>query len=186
MKNFAKHSVSRWSAGLAIAALTFSVAAHAAFKSVDKGEIDFRAVGPAGLKIDGEGTGIDVSEAGGKLNIKVDLTNFKTGISLRDDHLKKFLKTEVNKYAVMSVDKSSITIPESGKTSQGSATGTLALNGKSKPFKFDYKVDNKGGTYEVQGKGTVDFTHHGYEKPCYLGQCVDKDVQLKVKFKAKD
>lgn len=185
MKKFAQHSVSRWSAGLAIAALTFSVAAHAAFKSVDKGDIDFQAEGPAGLKIVGEGSGIDVSEAGDKINVKADLTNFKTGISLRDEHLKKALKTSVNKYAVLSVDKSSIKVPESGKSTKGSATGSLAFNGVTKPLKFDYQASDSSGTIEVQAKATVDFVEHKMEEPCYLGQCVDKDVKIKVKFKVK-
>lgn len=176
-------SVSRWSVGLAAVALTFSVAAHAAYKSVGEGTSGFLAVGPGGLKIEGTGTGVTASEAGGKITVKAPLNNFKTGISLRDDHLKKALKTEVNKYATFTVDRSSINAP-SGKEAAGKGKGQFALNGVTKDTAFDYKASPAGGgAIEVQGRATIDMTDFKLEQPCYLGVCVDKEVKVKVKFK---
>lgn len=182
MKKNTTRSVSRWSVGLAAIALTFSVAAHAAYKSVGEGTSGFLAVGPGGLKIEGTGAGVTASEAGGKITVKAPLNNLKTGISLRDDHLKKALKADVNKYATFTVDRSAISTP-SGKEVSGKGKGQFALNGVTKETEFDYKATPQGGAIEVQGRATIDMTAFKLEQPCYLGVCVDKEVKVKVKFK---
>lgn len=183
MKKNTTRSVSRWSVGLAAIALTFSVAAHAAYKSVGEGTSGFLAVGPGGLKIEGTGAGVTASEAGGKITVKAPLDNLKTGISLRDDHLKKALKTDVNKYATFTVDRSAITAP-SGSEVSGKGKGKFAMNGVTLDTEFDYKATpNKDGGIEVQGRTTIDMTKFKLEQPCYLGVCVDKEVKVKVKFK---
>lgn len=175
-------SVSRWSVGLAAVALTFSVAAHAAYKNVGEGTSGFTAVGPGGLKIEGKGTGVTASESGGKITVKAPLNNFKTGISLRDDHLKKALKADVNKYATFTVSRSSITAP-SGKEVKGKGKGQLALNGVTKDTVFEYLATPEEGAIEVKGRASIDMTDFKLEPPCYLGVCVDKEVQVNVKFK---
>lgn len=186
MKKNSTRSISRWSVGLAVAALTFSVVAHAAFKSVGEGTSGFLAVGPGGLKIEGTGTGVTASEAGGKITVKAPLNNFKTGITLRDDHLKKALKADVNKYATFTVDRSALSIP-SGKEVTGKGKGHFALNGVTKEAEFDYKASPAGGgAIEVQGRASIDMTEYKLEQPCYLGVCVDKEVKVKVKFKVSE
>ena len=52
-------------AGAAAAVLTFSAMAHAALSGIGNSEVHFRAVGPAGLKIDGDGSGLTASESNG-------------------------------------------------------------------------------------------------------------------------
>lgn len=186
MKKNSTRSVSRWSVGLAALVLTFSVAAHAAFKSVGEGTSGFLAVGPGGLKIEGTGTGVTASEAGGKITVKAPLNNFKTGITLRDDHLKKALKADINKYATFTVDRSAVSKP-SGKEVTGKGKGQFALNGVTKDVPFEYKASPAdGGAIEVQGRASIDMTEFKLEQPCYLGVCVDKEVKVKVKFKVSE
>jgi polyisoprenoid-binding protein YceI len=159
------------------------LAAHAAYKSVGEGTSGFLAVGPGDLKIEGTGTGVTASENGGKITVKAPLTNLKTGISLRDDHLKKAIKADVNKYATFTVERSAVSAP-AGKETTGKGKGQFALNGVTKDVDFDYKATPvSGGAIEVQGRASFDMTHFKLEQPCYLGVCVDKEIKVKVKFK---
>lgn len=166
--------------------ITIAATAQAALSAIGDSRVEFRAVGPAGLKIDGVGSGIKASESGGVLKVAAPLTNLKTGISLRDDHLKKALNVKKHPTATLAVERSKLKFPEDKKTVTASATGQFTLNGTTKPVKFDYKVERTGSDYHVQGRTEVDITDFKIEKPCYLGVCVDEDVKVKVNFKLRD
>lgn len=187
MKTSLRSRVSRrWALGLLLCSTTFAVAAHAGLAGLGDSTVNFEAVGPAGLKIDGTGSGVSAKEVGGNLEIEVPVNNLKTGISLRDDHLKKAINADKHPKAKLVVARSALKFPEDKKSLQGSAKGKMTLNGTTKDLDFNYKVDRTGSDYHVQGLATVDITKFGMEIPCYLGVCVDKDVKIKVKFKVRD
>ncbi len=169
-----------------LACSTFAVAAHAALSAIGNSEVQFRAIGPGGLQIDGNGTGIEVSENGGIVEIQAPLTDLKTGISLRDKHLKDAIKADAHPKAKLAVSRGDLKFPEDNKSVEGSAQGKFTLNGTTKPLTFSYKAERTGSDYHIQGLATVDITQFNLEKPCYLGVCVDKDVKIKVKFKVRD
>lgn len=166
--------------------LTCAVAAHAALKNVEEGHSSFLAVGPAGLKIDGNGGGVTVSEEGGVIMVRAPVNHLKTGMDLRDEHLKKAIHADKHPAATLSVARSALTFPEDTKDVTGEATGKFTLNGVTKDLKFQYKVKRTGSDYHVQGLIDVDITAFGIEKPCYLGVCVEKDVKAKVKVKLRE
>lgn len=166
--------------------LTCAFAAHAAFTSVGESSTGFRAVGPGGLKIDGTGAGVKASEVDGTLTVTAPVNNLKTGMSLRDDHLKKAINADKHPTASLAVARSSLQVPEDGKAITASASGKFTLNGVTKDVNFDYKVNRTGSDYHVQGKTQIDITTFNIEKPCYLGVCVEKDVQIKVQFKLRE
>ena len=190
MKNETKRSPARERTALLLAAslstLTFAVAAHAAISSVGSGDSGFLAVGPAGLKIEGTGTGVTASEADGKITVKAPINNLKTGISLRDNHLKDAIHAEKHPHVTLVVARSSLKFPEPGKTVEASSSGAFTLNGVTKTVPFKYKAEKKDGQFEVQGHAEIKITDFKIEQPCYLGVCVNTDVKVKVKFKAKD
>lgn len=171
---------------LGFACLTYAAIASAALSGVGDSKVQFEAVGPGGLKIEGEGTGVSASEAAGTLKITAPLTGLKTGISLRDEHLQKAINSGKHPNATLEVARSALKFPEDKKTVQASSTGKFTLNGTTKDVKFSYKVERTGSDYHVQGLTTVDITQFNLEKPCYLGVCVDKDVKVKVKFKLRE
>lgn len=167
--------------------LTVAVSAHAAVATFDSSsEVKFQAVGPAGLKIDGDGGGLKASEAGGAITLEVPLTSLKTGISLRDEHLQKALETSKFPKATLVVQRSALTFPADNQAFEGDASAQLTLHGQTKPTTVHYKVNRTGSDLHIQGRATVDITKHGMEVPCYLGVCVEKDVKIKVKFKVRD
>lgn len=176
----------RWALGLLLSASTFAVAAHAGLTTIGGSDIQFKAAGPAGLKIDGTGGGLQASESGGTVTIKAPLKSLKTGISLRDKHLKDALNVSKHSTATLTVKRSDLKFPDDKKTAKGSAKGKMTLNGTTKPLKFNYKVERTGSDYHVQGLATLDITKFNIEKPCYLGVCVNEKVDVKVKFKLRD
>lgn len=168
-----------------LAAGTVALTADAKLSSVGKGQVNFLAIGPAGLKINGHGSGLKASEEGGKLVVTAPVNNLKTGIGLRDDHLKnKYLK--VHTPAKLVVDKDKLKFPEDNKTVEGGTHGEFTLAGKTKKIPFSYKVKRTGSDYHVQGRATINIKDYGIEQPCYLGVCVDEEVKIAVKFKLRD
>jgi polyisoprenoid-binding protein YceI len=173
-----------WSAFLLVGA----VPAVALATLVDAGDVDVRflATGPAGMKINGTGSDLKANEADGQLTIKVPVTHLKTGIGLRDKHLKKYLETDKHPNAQLSVARSSLKLPEDNQDTQAKGSGSFTLHGVTKTLPFSYKAKRTGSDYHVQALATVDIRDHGIEVPCYLGVCVDPLVKLKVKFKLRD
>lgn len=168
------------------AALTVSVAASAALEDAGDVEVRFLATGPAGMKINGDAPDLSAKEKDGKLTITVPVTNLKTGIGLRDKHLRKYLETSQYPNATLEIDREKLTFPENDKTVNGSATGNFTLHGVTKPLKFKYRASRTGSDYHVQGLATIDIRDHKVEVPCYLRVCVDPEVKLKVKLKLRD
>jgi polyisoprenoid-binding protein YceI len=176
-----------WSS--ALSALTFlgvAASAEAALSSLGSGELEFRAIGPAGLTIDGEGEGVTLREEAGFLNVTAPLGGLKTGISLRDDHLKKDIDVKAFPTARLSVERSKLTLPADNQEFEGTAVGQLTLHGVTRPSKFAYKAKRTGSDYFVQARLEIDITNFNIEVPCYLGVCVDKTVKVKTKFKVRE
>jgi polyisoprenoid-binding protein YceI len=168
------------------AALTVSLAGSAALEDAGDVEVRFLAAGPAGMKINGEASALEAKEAGGTLTITVPVNDLKTGIGLRDKHLKKYLEAGKHPKATLAIERSKLKFPENDKTVKSSATGSFTLHGVTKPLKFHYKALRTGSDYHVQALATVDIRAHGVEIPCYLGVCVNPEVKLKLKFKLRD
>jgi polyisoprenoid-binding protein YceI len=169
-----------------VAIAGISLSAAASLSSIGNADVQFLALGPAGMKINGTSSDLSAAESDGKLTLSAPLTNLKTGIGLRDKHLKGYLHTDNHPTAKLVVDKSKLKTPTDGQTAEGSATGDFTLNGKTKPLKFKYKVKRTGSDFHVQGMADVNIKDYAIEQPCYLGVCVDPNVKLKVAFKLRD
>jgi polyisoprenoid-binding protein YceI len=171
---------------VALLALSLSAVASADFKLIDKPEVAFQVGGPGGLKIEGASGDLKASESGGKLTLTASVTNLKTGIGLRDDHLKKYIGAEKYPAATLVIDRSKLKLPDDNQESEGSVQGDLTLHGVTKPVQVKYHAKRTGSDYHVQGHTAIDITSFGIEKPCYLGVCTDTEVKLKAKFKLRD
>jgi len=173
-------------AALALAGICLATAAQAAFAGIGESTSEFLAVGPGGLKIEGKGTGVSVAEAGGTVTVTAAVNALKTGMSLRDDHLKKAINASAHPNATLSVARSALQIPADGQSATAKTKGKFTLNGVTKELDFDYKVNRTGSDFHVQGRTQFDLTQFELEQPCYLGVCVDKTIKVKVAFKVRD
>ncbi len=164
----------------------FVASAAGELKKIGAAQVQFFALGPAGMKINGETSDLTVKDADGKLTLITKMATFNTGIGMRDKHLNKYMETEKYPTVKLVVDKSKIKIPADQETSKGSMKGTLTLHGKTKDVSFDYQAKRMGSDYLVQGKFGVDIVNYGVEQPCYLGVCMETAVKMKASFKLRE
>lgn len=167
---------------LVTAALCLNFAQAAQFK-VSKGDVNFTAKGfPAFITIAGKSDNITgtLDKKAGKLSGKfmVDLATLKTGMDLRDDHMKnKYL--EVGKYP-----KATLVLPEFKPEASGSVQAELHLKDVKKPIKIDYSIENGGGSMTVKTNFELLLNDFNVGIPSFQGITVAKTIKLAVAFKA--
>jgi hypothetical protein len=145
----------------------------------------FNAKGPAGFKLEGKTSDLKLQDDGQMLRIIVPLANMKTGIDLRDQHMReKYL--EVQKYpdAVLAVPWSEIKLPADGQSSSAKGKGKMTLHGQTKDVTFSYTVQRKGSDYQVTGNTPLNIKEFGIDIPSYLGVTVKPDIETIVAFTA--
>lgn len=172
--------------GLTVAAIALPSLAAARFGSPSSPSVAFTAVGPAGLKIEGKSSELALTDDSQNLTIIVPLANLKTGIDLRDKHMReKYL--EVGKYpnAELVVPRANLKLPADGSAS-GQAQGTMKIHGKTKPVTVSYTAKRAGSKFEVAGDVRININDFGIEVPSYMGVTVKPDVVINVRFSAVD
>src|SRR5688572_22963245 len=154
---------------LSAAALALPTLADAKLGSASGPSVAFTAVGPAGLKIEGKGSDLSINDDAQNITVIVVLANMKTGIDLRDKHMReKYL--EVSKYpnAELVVPRASLKFPADGASS-GQAQGTMKIHGKTKPVTFSYTAKRSGPKLDVSGDVRININDYGIEVPNYMG-----------------
>lgn len=167
----------------ALCATTLVVTADAAFTLIDTPKVEFLATATAGLKISGQSADLTAAENNGILTLTAALTDLKTGIGLRDHHLRKYLETEKYPAATLIVDRAVLTIPDDGQVAAARASGQFTIHGVTKPMTFEYQAKRMGSDFLVQGKLMINLADFKVEQPCFLGVCVDNNVKVKTTFK---
>jgi polyisoprenoid-binding protein YceI len=149
--------------------------------------VSFSATGPAGMKIVGTTSELSVADDGSNLSVVVPLSNLKTGISLRDQHMReKYLQVAKFPNAELSVARGSIKFPVSASEASADAQGTMKIHGVSKPVTFHYSAKKDGAKLSVSGSVRVNVKDFGIDIPSYLGVTVNPDIGIAVKFDATD
>jgi len=148
----------------------------------DQGKVSFMAKGkPALISINGTAEGLSgtLLESSGKLagEISFELKRLKTGIELRDTHMKdKYLEVEKYPHATLKIEKMDL-----AKPGQSFAfAGTLSLHGVSKPIKGEAKLTNEKGQWGVTAEFPIQLSQFGITIPNFQGITVAEDVQVKI------
>jgi polyisoprenoid-binding protein YceI len=145
--------------------------------------VTFHAKGPAGLGIDGKGNDVKMSDTAGSLDVTVGLASLRTGIALRDRHMReKYLETHKYPTAKLHVDKHAIQFPSRGKTVNARSSGLLTLHGVTKRVPFRYSATGTPQRASVNGLLHVNMNDFKIHVPSYLGVTVKPDVEVAVKF----
>ncbi len=148
--------------------------------------VSFTATGPAGMKIEGKTSELNVNDDGSNVTVSVPLRNLTTGIALRDRHMRdKYLQVDRFPNAELTVARSALKVPSAGETS-GDATGTMKIHGQTKSVTFHYVAKRDGGTIKVDGSVHVNMRDYGMEVPTFMGVTVKPDVDVAVKFGAQE
>jgi len=88
-------------------------------------------------------------DAGGRVEISINLSSVKTGIELRDDRMREMLfETETFAAATMTarVDAGMLEALASGDSATATVDGELALHGETIPMVFDVLIARTGNT----------------------------------------
>ena len=163
----------------------------------DASEVTFLAIGkPSAIKIKGEkgkpeGSLSFASDGKTSGEIKLDLNDLVTGISLRDRHMKeKYLETQKDGFRHAVIQISKISFPSdfwtSGKTGEYPFSGNLALHGVKKDIQGTIKVDErKADSLKGNSSFSIKLTDFGIQIPSFSGITVAENVEVQVKFAAK-
>lgn len=147
----------------------------------DKGTVSFLAKGkPALISIKGEGQGADgtlTEKADNTLSGKFafNLKTLKTGIELRDEHLKnKYLEVEKYPQAILNVD--GLKLPQN-LNDEFKFQGVLSLHGVEKTVEGKARI--KSGK-ELSADFQLKLSEFGIETPSFQGITVAENVQVMV------
>ena len=172
-----------WCALVAIAALMSPIVAHAMLARTGDAAVHFTATGPAGLRITGKSGELQVADAGSTLRITVPAASLKTGIELRDRHLRdKYLQAAQYPTIRLEAQRAVLKQPPTGGSVTAEADGTLSMHGKSKTVRFKYTARHEGGRIRVEGALRIDIRDFGIEVPSYLGLKVKPEVDAGARF----
>ncbi|MFY0567448.1 YceI family protein [Archangium lansingense] len=146
----------------------------------------FNGKGPGGFKLEGTTHELSIKDDGQTVTYVVPLATLKTGIDLRDRHMReKYLQTDKYPDAVLVVPWSAIRLPESGQAVTQTVTGQLSLHGKTKDVPVTYTVRRNGEVYETTGSVPLNIKDFGIDIPSYLGVTVKPDIETSVAFSFK-
>jgi len=158
-------------------------AASAAWTVQGKKSASFKAVGPGGLSFVGNGSDVSVKDKGDTVAITVGLNSLKTGIDLRDRHMKeKYLETGKYPTAILQVEKAKLKVPTGGMDIEGK----LNLHGVTRPVRVHYSADGSEHKANITGTVRVNMKEFSINIPSYLGVTVKPDVDVSVQFDAAD
>ncbi len=151
-----------------------------------EGQVEFLAKGTL-LKINGKGKGVegnvvvDNDIANGELIL--DLDSLKTGINLRDEHMKnKYLHLKEYPNAILNIENMPVPNNFKGKSN---FNGTLLLHGIKKPVSG--VVDLKGikdGKLHIYAEFDIKISNFNIDLPSFKGITLTEDVKIKVQSKA--
>lgn len=174
-----------------LATLLFAATAHAAVTELTqvapKGRVEFEAIGrPSMIKIKGQSEAVESrfkvekQLLSGEAKIKID--SFKTGIDLRDTHMKeKYLETAKYPDTILKIEALKLPDTWSSKNPQLKDfpfKGKLSLHGVEKEVTGVLNVE--GPKLKTYAEFEISITDFAIAIPSYLGIKVTDKVKLKV------
>ncbi len=156
--------------------------AHAVYQRQGKAEVRFHAAGPAGMKIDGVGHTVELKTQSDQLVVQVTLGDIKTGIDLRDEHMRKALETK--KFPTTTLSVPTTWIAQAVRSGHGTGKGLVSLHGKQKSLPFTYTIKTVAGVHTVNAKVRINMNEFGIKPPSYLGVTVKPEVDVALSFNA--
>ena len=129
-----------------------------------------------------DGLALDAVEA--TLPVK----SLATGMSLRDEHMRKLVFTNPDGSLpdVRFVSREVACSPDAAKRKATcTVSGELAIRGVLRPFTMTLIVSRDGASFRAAGDGVVKLSTYGIEQPSQLGVRTRDDVKLHLDFTAR-
>ena len=132
----------------------------------------------------GEATVNGTSATIRNLHFEVDPKTFKTGLSLRDNHMyEKVFSTSGGAMPKIVLKASEFQAKENPQTQkwEGTFRAQVTMRGVTRPVSFRATAEKKGDSALVRAEGTVRISEFGVEQISYSGASVDDEVTVVVK-----
>ena len=138
----------------------------------------------AALSGGGEATVNENSATIRNLHFEVDPKTFKTGLSLRDNHMyEKVFATSGGSIPKITLEAPQFEAKQNPQTQkwEGSVRAQVTMRGVTRPVTFRATAEKKGESALVRAEGTVKISDFGVEQISYSGATVDDEVTVTVK-----
>jgi polyisoprenoid-binding protein YceI len=153
-------------------------------------KLTFQITGPVGLKIDGTGNDLTMTDDGSKLTFKAGVTKLDTGIGVRDDHLREHIGAAKYPHMTLVIDKAAVKAPGSGTVSGKLTWREKKVDDKVVPItvsrNIKYETKREGGALSVTGSFEVDLKQHALDKACKAGICTGTITKVTATFQVAD
>lgn len=122
-----------------------------------------------------------------QIEATVPVTTLRTGIRLRDEHMRKYIfETGDGELPDVVFSAKNVRCSQaSPKAYTCPTSGTLSIRGTPKPIDVDLKVVKNGDGFEVSGDALITLSTYGIERPSQFGVRTDDKVKIHVEFKAR-
>lgn len=166
-----------------LSSLLVSSLANAAWQNTSTANsVIFKAIGPAGFSFEGKTEELSLSETPTDYIITVPLASLKTGISLRDKHMKeKYLEVPKFPKAEFIVSKTALQL-QPGNAQKIEVQGIMKVHGQTKSIPANIQLTPKDTGFIVESKLRININDYGIKVPNYLGVTVKPDIDINVRF----
>jgi polyisoprenoid-binding protein YceI len=133
----------------------------------------------------GEGLMID------QVRASVAVNAISTGMSLRDEHMRKYIFTTADgKQPDLIFTASDLRCAaKAGREESCPVIGKLAIRGVERPFSITLKVKQDGGApavFKAAGAAIVKLSDYGIERPSQLGVQTQDEVKVSIQFTGRE
>jgi hypothetical protein len=170
-----------------VAALRVPFSVAAALQRRGEAAVQFIADGNRGVRVVGRTSTLWVSDNGSVITVMVPLGSLRTGIALRDRHMRdRYLY--VARYPTIRLDVpwAAVRRPPEGGSVSAEAEGTLSLHGRSRPVRFTYTARADGGALAVEGGFRIDLRDFGVQLPSFVGIRLHPWVSAHARFRVSE
>jgi hypothetical protein len=158
----------------------------ATLETIGAPEVHFLASGPAGFAINGKSDSLSGRQQGERLVFTASMTDLKTGLELRDKHLRDYLEADKFPTAKLAVDVTQLETPSDKGHVVAKRNVELTLHGVTKSVQVKYEAKRAGSDLFVEGQTEFDIRDFKVKVPCFAGVCVKPEVKVTVKFKMRE
>jgi polyisoprenoid-binding protein YceI len=115
----------------------------------------------------------------------------KTGMSLRDEHMRKrIFTTAAGELPDLRFESGDVDCPgvAAGREATCAITGTMAIRGAAHAFSIPLKVrqDGTGAAFRAVGDGVLKLSDYGIEQPSQLGVKTANEVNIHLDLSGKE
>ena len=147
-------------------------------------DVEASVRGPAGLNITVKSSSAAVDDSGDTLVVTIPSSAFKTGISLRDDHMRKAIEADRYVDVKLTLQDSMLKRPGIDDAISADVAGDLTFHGVTKKIPVHYEaVRDCEGHIGVSAKFYINMRDFGVEPPSYFGVAVKPNLSVTAKMR---